>query len=44
MWQSKIAMLTQHYRVIVPDLWGRGQSDELPKNVCLFKIWLKDHL
>lgn len=25
-------MLTEHYRVIATDLWGHGQSDELPKN------------
>jgi len=31
MWAPQIAVLSQHYRVIVPELWGHGQSGELPE-------------
>lgn len=30
MWQPQINDLSQRYRVIVPDLWGHGQSGPLP--------------
>lgn len=30
MWQPQIEMLSKHYRVIAPDLWGHGLSAELP--------------
>ncbi len=32
MWAPQIAALSQHYRVIVPELWGHGQSGPLPDN------------
>ena len=32
MWAPQIAVLSQHYRVIVPELWGHGQSGRLPEN------------
>jgi pimeloyl-ACP methyl ester carboxylesterase len=31
MWTPQIAALSQHYRVIVPDLWGHGASGHLPE-------------
>ncbi|AVQ07312.1 TPA: alpha/beta fold hydrolase [Xanthomonas vasicola pv. zeae] len=30
MWEPQIRSLSQHYQVIVPELWGHGQSDPLP--------------
>ncbi|UUQ67579.1 alpha/beta fold hydrolase [Pseudomonas fuscovaginae UPB0736] len=32
MWAAQISVLSQHYRVIVPELWGHGQSGRLPEN------------
>ena len=29
-WQPQIDLLSRHFRVIVPDLWGHGESDGLP--------------
>ena len=31
MWRPQIEALSRHYRVIVPNLWGHGGSDRLPK-------------
>lgn len=33
MWTPQIRALEQHYRVIVPDLWGHGSSGALPEGV-----------
>ena len=30
MWQPQIDALSQHFRVIVPELWGHGRSDAPP--------------
>ena len=32
MWAPQIAHLSQHYRCILPDLWGHGFSGEVPKS------------
>jgi pimeloyl-ACP methyl ester carboxylesterase len=32
MWAPQIDALSRHYKVIVPDLWGHGQSGRLPEN------------
>ncbi|NVZ29066.1 alpha/beta fold hydrolase [Pseudomonas gingeri] len=32
MWAPQIAVLARHYRVIVPELWGHGQSGALPES------------
>lgn len=32
MWRPQIEVLSQHFRVLAPDLWGHGQSDTLPLN------------
>ncbi|MCG9720225.1 alpha/beta hydrolase [Shewanella sp. Isolate7] len=42
MWAPQIAHLSQHYRCIVPDLWGHGQSDLLPNN-CRSLKHLAEH-
>ncbi|WP_397450022.1 alpha/beta fold hydrolase [Pseudomonas sp. NA-150] len=31
MWAPQIEALSEHYQVIVPDLWGHGQSGPLPE-------------
>jgi pimeloyl-ACP methyl ester carboxylesterase len=31
MWQPQIQVLSRHYRVIAPDLWGHGASENLPE-------------
>jgi pimeloyl-ACP methyl ester carboxylesterase len=31
MWRPQIDVLSRHYRVIVPDLWGHGNSGPMPK-------------
>jgi len=36
MWQPQIEALSQRYRVIVPDMWGHGQSSRLPDNTRSF--------
>lgn len=42
MWAPQIAHLSQHYRCIVPDLWGHGQSDLLPSD-CRSLKHLAEH-
>ena len=32
MWQPQIEALSEHFRCIVPDLWGHGQSDAPPES------------
>lgn len=36
MWQPQIEALSQKYQVIVPDLWGHGQSGPMPENTRNF--------
>lgn len=31
MWSTQVAELAKRYRVIIPDLWGHGDSPELPE-------------
>ena len=33
MWAPQIDALSEHYRVIVPELWGHGQSGRLPEGM-----------
>lgn len=33
MWAPQIEVLSRHYRVIAPDLWGHGQSGQLPEGM-----------
>lgn len=50
MWQPQLDVLSQHYRCIVPDFWGHGQSDPAPASMqCLADyashvLQLMDHL
>jgi pimeloyl-ACP methyl ester carboxylesterase len=44
MWQPQMGMLTQYYRVIATDLWGHGQSDEIPKSCMSLQDFAQDHL
>ncbi|MGI2023658.1 alpha/beta fold hydrolase [Shewanella glacialipiscicola] len=43
MWAPQIAVLSAHYRCIVPELWGHGQSDLLPDN-CTTILDIADHM
>lgn len=44
MWSTLLPTLARHYRLIVPDLWGHGESPELPEtHYCLSDI-ADDHL
>lgn len=36
MWAPQIKALSEHYQVIVPDLWGHGHSGPLPENTQNF--------
>ncbi len=50
MWAPQIEMLSQHYRCIVPDLWGHGDSESLPEachslqDIAEHMLYLMDHL
>lgn len=43
MWAPQIAFLSQHYRCVVPDLWGHGGSETLP-DTCLTLQDIADHM
>ena len=49
-WAPQILALSQHYRVIAPDLWGHGQSGPLPDGITTLddiarqQLALLDHL
>lgn len=50
MWAPQIEALSRHYRVIVPELWGHGQSGRLPQGMTSLDdlarqvLGLMDHL
>lgn len=50
MWAPQIEVLSRHYRVIAPDLWGHGQSGRLPEGMTSLDdlarqaLALMDHL
>ena len=50
MWAPQIEMLSQHYRCIVPDLWGHGDSESLPEachslqDIAEHMLYLMDQL
>lgn len=44
MWQPQTEILSRHYRVITPDLWGHGASPELPADVKSVHDMARDHL
>ncbi|MCP3127011.1 alpha/beta fold hydrolase [Shewanella sp. KJ2020] len=43
MWAPQIALLSRQYRCIVPELWGHGQSGNLPEN-CHSLLDIADHM
>ncbi|MHC8319476.1 alpha/beta fold hydrolase [Pseudomonas sp. GB2N2] len=49
-WLPQILVLSQHYRVIAPDLWGHGQSGPLPQgttsldDIARQQLMLLNHL
>ena len=50
MWAPQIALLSQHYRCIVPDLWGHGLSAQMPsatrnlRHIAALMLTLMDSL
>ncbi|WP_434610463.1 alpha/beta fold hydrolase [Pseudomonas sp. D2-30] len=50
MWAPQVDALSKHYRVIVPELWGHGQSGRLPEGMTSLDdlsrqtLALMDHL
>ncbi|MBF8742975.1 alpha/beta fold hydrolase [Pseudomonas guariconensis] len=44
MWQPQIDALSQHFRVIVPELWGHGDSDAPPANTGDMSALAQQHL
>lgn len=50
MWAPQIEVLSQHYRCILPDLWGHGQSSAAPESMTSLvecaqhMLALMDHL
>ena len=44
MWAPQIAVLSQHYRCIVPDLWSHGQSDAAPAGTRNLSDYAQDVL
>ncbi|MFB2647379.1 alpha/beta fold hydrolase [Shewanella mangrovisoli] len=43
MWAPQIAILSQQYRCIVPDLWGHGQSGAVPDS-CNSLLDISEHM
>ncbi|QYJ73328.1 alpha/beta fold hydrolase [Shewanella sp. FJAT-51649] len=43
MWAPQIAILSQQYRCIVPDLWGHGQSSAVPDS-CNSLLDISEHM
>ncbi|MFK3824515.1 alpha/beta fold hydrolase [Pseudomonas yamanorum] len=44
MWAPQIEALSQQYRVIVPELWGHGESGPLPANTASLDDLARQHL
>ena len=44
MWQQQIEALSQHFRVIVPELWGHGDSDAPPDTTTDMTALARQHL
>jgi pimeloyl-ACP methyl ester carboxylesterase len=44
MWRPQISALSQRYRVIVPNLWGHGTSDPLPRGTEDLRDIARQHL
>jgi pimeloyl-ACP methyl ester carboxylesterase len=44
MWKHQIAILSQRYRVIAPDLWGHGGSGPMPAGTRSMRDLARQHL
>ncbi|SIO15069.1 alpha/beta fold hydrolase [Halodesulfovibrio marinisediminis] len=44
MWRPQIEALSKYYRVIVPDLWGHGNSEDLPEGHQTLTDLAQDYL
>ncbi|CAM2918637.1 alpha/beta fold hydrolase [Moritella viscosa] len=44
MWTPQLDALSQHYRCIVPDLWGHGKSDDAPEKTIRLQDYARDIL
>ncbi|MBF8754122.1 alpha/beta fold hydrolase [Pseudomonas guariconensis] len=44
MWQPQIEALSKHYRVIVPELWGHGDSEAPPPTTTDMSAVARQHL
>ena len=44
MWAPQTAFLSARYRLIVPDLWGHGESPALPSDIHNLTDLARDHL
>lgn len=44
MWSTQIDQLSKTYRLIIPDLWGHGESPALPESVQTISDLAADHL
>ena len=44
MWSTLLPALVEHYRLIIPDLWGHGGSPELPDGHSSLSDIANDHL
>ncbi|MCE1857639.1 alpha/beta fold hydrolase, partial [Enterobacter hormaechei] len=44
MWAPQIEALSKQYRVIAPDLWGHGNSEELPEQHSTLADLARDYL
>lgn len=44
MWQPQIEALSQHFRVIVPELWGHGHSDAPPAQTADMSALVRQHV
>lgn len=44
MWQPQIEALSKHFRVLVPELWGHGDSDTPPSTTVDMNALVRQHL
>ncbi|MBK4999286.1 alpha/beta fold hydrolase [Pseudomonas sp. S31] len=44
MWRPQVEALSQHFRVIVPELWGHGDSDAPPATTTDMSALARQHL
>ncbi|TLP53437.1 MULTISPECIES: alpha/beta fold hydrolase [Pseudomonas] len=44
MWQPQVEALSQHFRLIVPELWGHGDSDAPPASTTDMQALTRQHV